>query len=192
MEAIFANFQDRLRHARNSIGLTQPELAKKLGVSYRTYTRYELGNGFPDSEILQKIGILTGCNMNWLIMGTKSESPNIESILENSIENKIRKNIQLQINNFQHEIIFLHYALEECVCISFDDLLKNLQDFKISSIALTLQHAITKYDKESAIKFLEEMESAEKNFILSNIQLFRRMIWENMTWFNKMLKMSPQ
>lgn len=192
MESILSNFFDRLKHARNLTNKTQQEFAQELGIGYRTYARYESGKGYPDVESLQKVGTLSGVDMNWLIMGVRSEgTANIDSILQNSIENKIRKKIESQINHFQHEIIFLHYALENITSNSFDELVKILSSFKITIIKSTLLHGITESDKKSAIQFLENLEIAEKKFVLSNIHLFRRMIWENMDWFNKMFKKSP-
>ncbi|ADR34345.1 helix-turn-helix domain protein [Sulfuricurvum kujiense DSM 16994] len=192
MESILSNFFDRLKHARNLTSKTQQEFAQELGVGYRTYARYEAGQGYPDVESLQKIGTLSGIDMNWLIMGAKNEgTANIDLILQNSIENKIRKKIESQLNHFQHEIIFLHYALENTPAISFDELLNVLSTYKIMLIKSTLLHGITESDKKSAIQFLEDLEMAEKNYVLNNIHHFRRMIWENMDWFNKMFKKSP-
>lgn len=50
-----ASFGQRLRRLRRDRGLTQRDLAERLGVDRRTIQRYELGQIFPVPEILAAI-----------------------------------------------------------------------------------------------------------------------------------------
>ncbi|MEP7010487.1 MAG: helix-turn-helix transcriptional regulator [Acidobacteriota bacterium] len=50
-----ASFGQRLRRLRRDGGLTQRDLAARLGVDRRTIQRYELGQIFPVPEILAAI-----------------------------------------------------------------------------------------------------------------------------------------
>lgn len=45
-----------IREARQAAGLTQQELAEKLGVTMGTVSRYEQGTGFPKTNILFALG----------------------------------------------------------------------------------------------------------------------------------------
>ena len=48
-------FKDRLKQMRQSAGLTQSELAEKLGVSTSTVSMYEVGSRKPSFEILEQL-----------------------------------------------------------------------------------------------------------------------------------------
>ena len=58
----------RLRQIRKDVGLTQKEFAEKLGVSFRTYTRYETESVNIPNSALEELAIL-GYSMDWLITG---------------------------------------------------------------------------------------------------------------------------
>jgi transcriptional regulator with XRE-family HTH domain len=60
---------DRLRLLRQKLGLTQSQMAQKLGVTLNTYQRYELGNRNLTVEKLQQLRKLFGVNLNWLLTG---------------------------------------------------------------------------------------------------------------------------
>ena len=70
-------FGDRLREARVNKGLTQEQLAKKIGVAKSTLAGYEKGNREPDvfkiKKIIEALGIdaerlyyiIQGFNFRW-------------------------------------------------------------------------------------------------------------------------------
>lgn len=66
--------KDRVIHIRNVIehdgqkGVSQDTMSKKLGISIRSYQKYEGGEGFPGFEVLQKYSNL-GFNANWILTG---------------------------------------------------------------------------------------------------------------------------
>ncbi len=61
-------FGEKIRDGRNKIGLTQQELAKKLGVSLRTITNYETGSMYPKKrEIYSKLAELLDVDINYLL-----------------------------------------------------------------------------------------------------------------------------
>jgi transcriptional regulator with XRE-family HTH domain len=60
---------DRLRQLRQKLGLTQSQMAQKLGVTLNTYQRYELGNRSLTVEKLQQLRKHFGVNLNWLLTG---------------------------------------------------------------------------------------------------------------------------
>ena len=48
-------FPHALRHARETVGLTQTELGNALGVSFSTINRYENGKHFPTPIVMNAI-----------------------------------------------------------------------------------------------------------------------------------------
>ena len=59
-------FQERLRLARKSKGITQEEAAKQLGISLRTYRRYETGEAEPGIIIVVAIADLYEISIDYL------------------------------------------------------------------------------------------------------------------------------
>lgn len=58
------NFSDRLREARKRSGLTQMQIAEKLGITAQSYSQYETGKRRPKEETRKRIadalGVLPG------------------------------------------------------------------------------------------------------------------------------------
>jgi transcriptional regulator with XRE-family HTH domain len=61
-----ASFGQRLRRLRRDRGLTQRDLAERLGVDRRTIQRYELGQIFPVPEILAALVLALGLRFEQL------------------------------------------------------------------------------------------------------------------------------
>jgi len=64
-----AGFGGRLRQAREQKGLTRQFVAKKLGVSVRTFDRWERGDFEPSLKKLARLAELYGTSIGWLIVG---------------------------------------------------------------------------------------------------------------------------
>jgi len=65
-----ATFGDRLAAARESAGMDQEMLAKRLGVKLVTLRRWEEDAAEPRANKLSMIAGLLGVSMTWLITGT--------------------------------------------------------------------------------------------------------------------------
>ena len=48
-------FKEKLKTLRTRVGLTQPELAEKAGITVRTLQRYESGVSYPKMDTVQKL-----------------------------------------------------------------------------------------------------------------------------------------
>lgn len=61
-------FKDRLKERRRILGLSQEELAKKVGVTGRTVQNYELGTRAPQNiEIVQKLATALDTSVEYLL-----------------------------------------------------------------------------------------------------------------------------
>lgn len=68
-------FKERLAEARKEKGLTQAELARRLGVTAQAVSKWERGNAYPDIELLDGIFNVLECSPDYLFQyerGTKS------------------------------------------------------------------------------------------------------------------------
>ena len=58
---------NRIRQARQAIGITMRQLGKKVGCSEAAISNYELGKREPDYETLLKIGEVLGVSVSYLL-----------------------------------------------------------------------------------------------------------------------------
>ena len=58
-------FSSRLRDTRGSA--SQKAFAAQLGLSQQTYCHYEKGDREPGLDVLQRIGVICGVSIDWLL-----------------------------------------------------------------------------------------------------------------------------
>jgi transcriptional regulator with XRE-family HTH domain len=79
-------FGEKVKLLRQTIGLSQSQLAQELGVSKRTIQSYEAGQSYPKQRIIyQKMADLFMTDLNYLLMEneeTESAEEEIEEIVE--------------------------------------------------------------------------------------------------------------
>jgi transcriptional regulator with XRE-family HTH domain len=63
------SWPDRLKMARDFCGESQQGMAVRLGVPYRTYQGYEIGNSEPKSKVLERL-VELGFSSHWVLTGT--------------------------------------------------------------------------------------------------------------------------
>jgi len=63
------NIGNRIKTARKRAGITQGELAKRVGVSLQTLNKYERGHRTPDAGLLGAIAKELCCDPGWLLSG---------------------------------------------------------------------------------------------------------------------------
>ncbi|MCG5369799.1 XRE family transcriptional regulator [Providencia rettgeri] len=73
------SFPRRVAAARNSLGLTQSELAKKVGVVTRQIAAYEGGEARPRINALNNLAAALGTTAEWLASGV-GEAPDIAKV----------------------------------------------------------------------------------------------------------------
>lgn len=76
-----------IANCRKEQNLTQEQVAEKLGVSNKTVSRWENGNGFPDVSLLQPLCETLKISVNELLLGEKIPEDNFRTKVE---ENTIR------------------------------------------------------------------------------------------------------
>lgn len=77
-------FHERLAQLRGRTGLSQKEIAKRLGMARTTYAGYENGSREPDLKTLEKLSDFFEVDLNWLISGSeKVVDLEDEKIIEN-------------------------------------------------------------------------------------------------------------
>ena len=58
---------EAIRRLRKEAGLTQEQLADKLGISYQSVSRWELGSTYPDMELIPALTELFGVSADVLL-----------------------------------------------------------------------------------------------------------------------------
>jgi transcriptional regulator with XRE-family HTH domain len=84
------NFGLNLKLARTAAGMTQMELAGRLGIAQKQLSRYERGEQAPSVEMAVKIADVLGVDMNTLtkreIIKMKDQKPEFRYLVENAGE----------------------------------------------------------------------------------------------------------
>ena len=75
---------------RKNKGLTQEQLAEKLGVTNKTVSRWETGKYMPDLSLLKPLSEELGITLNELLSGEKIEEQKIVENMEKNIINSNR------------------------------------------------------------------------------------------------------
>ncbi|MDD6034969.1 MAG: FHIPEP family type III secretion protein [Lachnospiraceae bacterium] len=66
-------FKERLSEARKEKGMTQAELARRLGVTAQAVSKWERGNAYPDIELLDGISEILDCSLDYLFQYEKDK-----------------------------------------------------------------------------------------------------------------------
>lgn len=92
-------FAEKLKALRKQTGMSQEQLAEKLGVSRQAVTKWETNAGIPDIENIMAIATLFGCSIDELLMneqGAKQPAEyRFESITEYDIDEPKRYDMKL-------------------------------------------------------------------------------------------------
>lgn len=165
--SLLDNFSKNMRKRRIELDLSQKELAKKVGVSFRTIQNYENKKTTPTSAVMEAISIALGMGLEKLINDNESSNKiqlaeilekiennsTYEFILEDlNISNKLFDIIDLkkrrEANNLPENI--LNNTLGGDLNISYDDKYNLVQaklqqelDFEIKKIK---NEFISRYD----------------------------------------------
>ena len=76
---------DFIKRQRKAKGLTQAQLAEKIFVSEKTISKWECGNGFPDTSLMLPLCKQLGITANELLSGKKLASDEYKQQAENNL-----------------------------------------------------------------------------------------------------------
>ena len=89
-----------LKRFRKSIGLTQTELAERIGIMQQVYYRYETGRNMPPVEIVLRIADAFNVSTDYLL--GRSDAPNNEVVDKLSkIAIEFSRSVQSVSNNLE-------------------------------------------------------------------------------------------
>jgi len=100
-----------IKEQRNEKGLTQVELAEKLGVSNRTISKWENGKCLPDYSILKDLCKELDISINELLSGERLTEKNYREKLEENIVGTIDYNNKKRNKRIKRAIIFIIFIV---------------------------------------------------------------------------------
>lgn len=83
------NFSSFIAELRKEQGLTQKELADRVGVSDKAVSKWENGKNYPDIEIMQSLGEIFKVSVSELLQGERLETEAVISISEQNVVKNI-------------------------------------------------------------------------------------------------------
>ena len=88
---------------RKSLGMTQKQLAEKLGMSDKSVSKWERGVCLPDVSVYKELCSILGISLNEFLAGEDIAQENIIQKSETNIIEVIRDNIKLRKNKKSQE-----------------------------------------------------------------------------------------
>jgi len=73
---------NRIQNQRKQLGLTQSQLADRIGISHTQMARYEIKGVQPPADVLEKLADAFDTSIDYLVRGDKSEK--VESTLKDA------------------------------------------------------------------------------------------------------------
>ena len=125
--------EEQIKHYRKQAGLSQEEMAEKIGVSRQAITKWENGTGTPDIANLMAIAEIFQITVDELLSNEKSEKKQTDYIYESRTEYDIdgKKNFDIKLGG-AHTVNLKAYNGEKIVAQLFSNVYMNLQaDYKV-------------------------------------------------------------
>lgn len=105
------SFASRLRQRAEELGISNAEVARRVGLSERRYAHYVSGKREPDLATLVRIAEVLGTTPNWLLsVGEASETPSSRSLLMDRLQFAAGRltDDELKITVIQAEVVGRH------------------------------------------------------------------------------------
>ncbi len=101
------NFQNIFKRLRISSGLTQSEIAQRIGISRSTIGMYETGAREPDFETLEKIADFFNVDTDYLLGRTDRTSilPETIGLYNSSLNKKDEKDIEKILDHTREQLL---------------------------------------------------------------------------------------
>lgn len=105
-------FSENLQNLRKMKGMSQEQLAERLEVSRQAVSKWESGNGYPETEKLISICEIFECSMDTLIKGKITADTTGEKKKYESLQNRFSKGIALGVGLILLGVTILLYLAE--------------------------------------------------------------------------------
>lgn len=92
--SVITEFKERLKQARTKKGVSQNELAKRIGVHVTNISRYERGENKPTSEVLSRLANALDTSVDFLMSGSLDDLAN-EGISDKELLSQFKRVEQL-------------------------------------------------------------------------------------------------
>jgi transcriptional regulator with XRE-family HTH domain len=132
-EVTSMTFAEKLKSIRKQAGMSQEQLAEKLGISRQVVTKWETDAGLPDIENMMAISALFGISIDELLSNKKGRNKPNEYLYESITEYDIaeRKHFDMKFGGAR-KFILSGYDGEKILVRLASDTLSTLQnDFKV-------------------------------------------------------------
>ena len=187
------NFGDRLKQIRADQGLSQEQLAEKIGVSRQAITKWETNRGLPDVENMIILAEIFKVTLDELILQRKMEQEISEKLFESETVYDIDcdKHFDIRIGSAGKICIStcddekIHIKLQSDVLDNLNSLYKVKIDEKKKRLDIDCQNkkAISGFEAENALTvivmlpkdFTEhcEIDASAKELYIENLKLKR-------------------
>lgn len=187
------NFSERLKEIRKNEGLSQEQLAEKIGVSRQAITKWETGKGLPDVENMVIIAEIFKTTLDELLRDSvarqKQEVP--VYISETIYDIDCEKHFDVNIGNAAAIILSsgtdekLHIKLSSETLENLDTMFKIKLDEKKNKLDVTCVHKnkLSRYEAEDSLtvtitlpnKYSDhcEIEASVKLLVIKDLRLRR-------------------
>lgn len=187
------NFSEKLKEIRKSEGLSQEQLAEKIGVSRQAITKWETGKGLPDVENMVIIAEIFKTTLDELLRDSaiKQESKKPVFISETIYDIDCEKHFDINIGNASAMILSsgtdekLHIKLSSETLENLDAMFKIKLDEKKNKLDVSClnKNKLSRYEAEDSLKIEIilpdkysdhcEIEASVKLLVVRNLHLRR-------------------
>ena len=112
---------EKLKLMRKKAGLTQKEVADKLGITYQSYGQYERGLRNPKYESIQKIASALNCDISEVLTPDEEREMIIDELVENLLskeKNTQTKEETKQLTDEEYAVYLMNLLIEHAALLS--------------------------------------------------------------------------
>ncbi len=102
-ESLDVDIGKRIQAIRNSMGLSQQDMADKLGISMRAYQNYERGDRPVNKQFLCFFSEVFGVDVNFVLFGRSSDGPESRNLVDLVVLESIAISIEANIKKLRDE-----------------------------------------------------------------------------------------
>lgn len=112
---------EKLKLMRKKAGLTQKEVADKLGITYQSYGQYERGLRNPKYESIQKIASALNCDISEVLTPDEEREMIIDELVENLLskgKSTQTKEETKQLSDEEYAVYLMNLLIDHAALLS--------------------------------------------------------------------------